>query len=69
MLEYSNIHSYVTAMYIVFISTYSTQQAEQIKPLSSREFLNESVEQLVSDINAKRKRDPELLEGDVHYSY
>lgn len=50
-----------------FHSTYSTQQTEQIKPVSSREFLNESVEQLVSDINAKRKRDPELLEGDVDY--
>lgn len=31
----------------------------------SRAYLNEQVDQLVNDINVKRKRDNELIEGEI----
>ena len=36
---------------------------EDARGLTSRELLKQSVEDLVSDINAKRKRDAAMLEG------
>ena len=36
---------------------------ENAKGLTSRELLKQSVEEMVSDINAKRKRDAAMLEG------
>lgn len=38
---------------------------ENVKGLTSRDLLKQSVEELVSDINAKRKRDATMLEGQL----